>query len=213
MEKNIVHHKTFRYEVFNESEKVDTVLYVLHGYGQLVKYFIKKFQSLPENIMIVAPEGMHRFYLRGSSGRVGASWMTKEIREVDINDNMKWLDALETQISEERTIKHRILLGFSQGGSTAARWNILGNTHFNSMIIWASDFPPELKERINEIGDQRLYFCIGTNDEFYDEEGQKTLINFYKNSGFEISNYLGPHDIDKQTLERIIKEINEGFSK
>ena len=30
---------------------------------------------------------MHRFYLEGSSGRVGASWMTKEAREDDKKEN------------------------------------------------------------------------------------------------------------------------------
>lgn len=207
MEKSIIHIKTYRYELINDQKDPLTVLYVLHGYGQLAKYFIRKFSNLSKNILIIAPEGMHRFYINGSSGRVGASWMTKELREVDIEDNMSWLDALDENIYKNYRIENRILLGFSQGGSTAVRWNLLGKTKFSAMIIWASDYPPELKDKANQLAGQQLYFCIGTEDEYYDHHGQKELLNFYQNNGFEISNYLGPHDIDKPTLERIIQEI------
>ena len=207
MEKTLVHRKTYRYEVLNNDKSNTVVLYVLHGYGQLVKYFIRKFSSLSDNLIIVAPEGMHRFYKKGNYGRVGASWMTKEIREVDIQDNIEWLDALDTAISDEYNIKYRFVLGFSQGGSTAVRWNIQGKTDFSGMIIWASDFPPELKSMTAGLYGQELYFCVGTEDEFYNEEGQKELIDFYKKSGFKISNYLGPHDIDKQTLELVVDEL------
>ena len=51
---------------------------VCHGYGQLAKFFIRKFKILQkESVYIVAPQGFHKFYLKGFSGRVGASWMTK----------------------------------------------------------------------------------------------------------------------------------------
>ena len=55
------------------------VLYVLHGYGQLPAFFIRKFQAqVNAGWRVVAPEGAHRFYLKGTDGRVGASWMTRE---------------------------------------------------------------------------------------------------------------------------------------
>ncbi|MFT7345493.1 MAG: putative esterase, partial [Lentimonas sp.] len=76
----------------NEENPNDQLLIVLHGYGQLSQFFIQKFSSLTHQCDIIAPEGMHRFYLNGSSGRVGASWMTKEERETDIEDNQKYLE-------------------------------------------------------------------------------------------------------------------------
>ena len=49
-------------------------LFVLHGYGQLPEYFIRKFRPLSQaGWHVVAPEGAHRFYLQGTEGRVGAS--------------------------------------------------------------------------------------------------------------------------------------------
>jgi hypothetical protein len=76
--------RTYRYAV-SGNPTAKNLLYVLHGYGHLAPYFIRKFNSL-EDSFIVAPEGMYRFYLYGSSGRVGACWMTKEERLDDALD-------------------------------------------------------------------------------------------------------------------------------
>ena len=144
MEQQFQHKKTFRYQLIHGNEGVEKVLYALHGYGQLVEYFIRKFKHTPEDLLIVAPEGMHRFYLNGTSGRVGASWMTKIARESDISDIISYLNELDRQISSIYTIKKRYLLGFSQGGAAAARWEQLGNVKFDGMILWACIFPPDL---------------------------------------------------------------------
>ncbi|MCZ8216519.1 MAG: phospholipase, partial [Cyclobacteriaceae bacterium] len=60
------------------------VWFVLHGYGQLAEYFLRKFKSLEaQEIFVIAPEGLSRFYMedvtrrsQGGSQRVGATWMT-----------------------------------------------------------------------------------------------------------------------------------------
>lgn len=207
MERKLTSDKTFRYEVSSESDNFHTVIYVLHGYGQQAQYFLRKFRDLFEDYLVVAPEGMHRFYLSGSAGRVGASWMTKEAREDDISDNIHWLNALDQQITETYRPKRKILLGFSQGGATAARWYHLGNAKFDAMVLWACVFPPDLFPE-KEIGiSDNQHFVIGTNDEFYDAAAQQSLIAFYKNKGFDIHSFEGKHDIDGDTLKTILKEI------
>ena len=66
------------------------VLIALHGYGQLPEFFMRRLQPLADaGWAIVAPEGLHRYYLEGAHGRVGASWMTKEAREDDIVDYVR----------------------------------------------------------------------------------------------------------------------------
>ena len=122
MERKLTANKTFRYEVSSDVQDHDTVLYVLHGYGQQAQYFIRKFRAQFDKLLVVAPEGMHRFYLQGSAGRVGASWMTKEAREDDIQDNIQWLEQLDATITKIYRPQRKIILGFSQGGATAARW-------------------------------------------------------------------------------------------
>ena len=100
------------------------VLYALHGYGQLPAYFLRKFEPLAEaGWTVVAPEGLHRFYTEGTSGRVGASWMTREDRATDIGDYLAYL----AQVQERFPLPSNgraVLLGFSQGVATAARWAV-----------------------------------------------------------------------------------------
>ena len=111
MEVNITQNKTYRYQILCKGENPTTLIYVLHGYGQLAKYFIRKFNHL-ENVIIVAPEGGHRFYLKDTSGRDGASWMTREARETDISDNIKYLNSLDIQLSSNHSITKKYCLGF-----------------------------------------------------------------------------------------------------
>lgn len=207
MEQKLKADKTFRYEISSNSRTFDMVLYVLHGYGQQAQYFIRKFHSVFDKILVVAPEGMHRFYLKGSSGRVGASWMTKEAREDDIDDNIQWLNQLDAVITKQFKPERRIILGFSQGGATAARWFHKGNVSFESMILWACVFPPDLSPEEEVESAARQHFIIGTKDEFYNSDDQKELFDFYENKGFKTHSYVGTHDIEKTALESLLSEI------
>jgi len=208
MEFQFTHPKTFRYQILNESIKSKKALYVLHGYGQLAEYFIRKFRALGDEYLIIAPEGMHRFYLKGSSGRVGASWMTKEARESDISDNLSYLDALDEQLSKEYGFEQKYLLGFSQGGATAARWSQLGKSNFDAMILWASVFPPDLPNDIELNSKQTSYFVIGDEDEFYSKEHQEKIIEEYLAKSYKIKRYKGRHDIVNNPLTEILDELS-----
>lgn len=206
MEYHLSFPKTFRYEVLHHGTRPKKVLYVLHGYGQLVKYFIRKFNELPEDVLIVAPEGMHRFYLEGSSGRVGASWMTREDRETDIKDNLAYLEELDRIVSQKFNVQERYLLGFSQGGATASRWEELGTVTFHGVIIWASVFPPDLsKQACNGSGNH--YFIIGNQDPFFHSEQQDEICAFYEDKGYEIIRYDGSHDIVNEILTKIVRKM------
>lgn len=209
MENSFYFTKTFRYETLNEEKRPTKIIYALHGYGQLAKFFIRKFNTHSDDYLIVAPEGMHRFYLNGSSGKVGASWMTKEARETDIKDNIDWLNALDSYISKKFNIEERILLGFSQGGATAIRWKMNSRLPFDKTIIWASDFPPDMESQIDQLkGDNGNYFVIGNEDEYFNEDQQNKLISLYKSVDFKISTYLGRHNIESVTLLQLLSDKN-----
>lgn len=198
--------KTFRYFTLGNLNTAKKLLFVLHGYGQLPEYFIQKFKSLENDYFIVAPEGMHRFYLKGSSGRVGASWMTKEERLLDIEDNLSYLTQLHNCFSNQFKKDQMSVLGFSQGAATAARWFYSNEKLANELIIWASVFPPDLdiSKEIKSVSSIQNKFVIGSNDEYFDEIQQKEICEIYKNFGFEIFQYNGNHDIDEATLTRVL---------
>jgi predicted esterase len=199
--------KKMRYYTMGNFEKADILLIALHGFGQLSKFFIKKFEFLPENYLILAPEGMHRFYLQGNSGRVGASWMTKEARELDIEENTIGLKTLLEKVKNEKQFSKIILLGFSQGGATAARWYFSDAIQFNHLILWASVFPPDLEKPLLEINSKN-YFVLGNKDEYYTEEQQLSEIAAYKEIGFNTIYFEGKHDIHQETLSELLAKIS-----
>jgi predicted esterase len=199
--------KKMRYYTLGNIEKADTLLIVLHGFGQLSKFFIKKFEFLPDNYLILAPEGMHRFYLQGNSGRVGASWMTKEARELDIEENTKALTTLLEKVKNEKQFSKIMLLGFSQGGATAARWYFSDSEQFDHLILWASVFPPDLDKPALEINGKN-YFVLGNQDEYYTEEQQLSEIEAYKEIGFNTVHFEGKHDIHQATLNELLAKIS-----
>lgn len=206
MEINFKHPKTFRVEVLEGNK--NHLLYALHGYGQLSKFFIRKFDPLIDDYTIVAPEGMHRFYRNGTSGRVGASWMTKEMRETDISDNIEWLSALDTSFEEKNKGAKKTILGFSQGGATAIRWAKYGGLEIEQLIIWGTDFPPE-EIGIGEIPVKEKVFVVGENDPYFPEDRRKKLVEIYTNEGFEIVTYNGEHDIDLDVFKTILSSTKD----
>jgi dienelactone hydrolase len=131
-------------------ERIRQVWFVCHGYSQLVKEFIRYFSVLDDGTrLVVAPEALSRFYLESTDGKVGASWMTKEDRLEEVNDYVRYLDALyehiSTQVDLNGTTVH--VFGFSQGVATASRWISRGTVRADQLVLWAGALPPELDDR------------------------------------------------------------------
>ena len=148
IQKNIVVQKTARYFVQGEvTDQTEEVWFVCHGYGQLAKYFLKKFEILNDGKkLVVAPEALNRFYWQGFSGRVGASWMTKEDRLEEIDDYTNYLDSVFQEVLSEfngREVRINIL-GFSQATATVCRWVASKKPEITNLILWAGAFPHDL---------------------------------------------------------------------
>ncbi|MFN3405658.1 MAG: alpha/beta hydrolase [Cytophagaceae bacterium] len=201
--------KTARYCLLGHpSEKIETVWVCCHGYGQLAPYFIRKFEVLDNGKnLIVAPEALSKFYLEGFSGRVGASWMTKEERENDIADYINYLNILMAEIKS--TIKKDVkinILGFSQGVATVCRWVTHSKIDFDKLILWAGVFPPDLNKdfafSMEKLQNKKIYIVYGDNDPFLYDDHKKNL-DQYKKLFPEISviNFHGKHDIDEKVLK------------
>lgn len=197
---------SLRYRTMKSSDwSIKHLVYVLHGYGQLVEYFCQKFQDISlDETCFVFPEGRHRFYLKGTSGRVGASWMTKEWREEDIRLNSLSLDLLHEEILKSCTPEKITVIGFSQGGATAARWLAHGKITCDHFISWASVYPPDLVIEEHANLAQKNTFVLGTEDEFFPKEEQEKLIADYQSKGIHISRFEGTHDIHIETLISIL---------
>ena len=203
--------KTARFHTLGNTTSPKTVWVVLHGYGQLSTYFIQKFCGLdPDENLIIAPEGLHRFYKNGNSGRVGASWMTKEERQEDISDYVYYLD----QVAEKyKTLNARmIILGFSQGAATASRWVTLGSVQFDHLVLWSSVFPPDLELKMSlEKVNNKCTMVFSDDDEFYAESDFLHQFSLLKKSGyiFDTLKFEGKHDIDKEALLKLASRFKK----
>lgn len=212
MEEKLAIIKSARYFTFGNPEKASHLILALHGYGQLPNYFIRKFHSLnQEKYFVVAPEGLHRFYLSGSIGRVGASWMTKEARLDDINDNLNYLNQLSKLLSNSYQFSKKTLIGFSQGGATAARWHEKGNFNADNFVLWASVFPPDLDlpNDQNSFKQSNNIFIVGDEDEYYIKADIETMSThlMQPHLNFKTLVYNGTHTINQEGLSLLVDQL------
>lgn len=209
---NITVNKTATYYTLGDVKTAKTIWFVLHGYGMLAKYFIKKFNPiLTDNAAIVAPEGLSRFYTEGFYGRIGAAWMTKEDRENEIIDYINYLNQLYKAIlieNKQSVVKINIV-GFSQGGAVASRWVADGNANPTNFILWSSVFPDEMD--FKTFGSNFNTFVIyGNNDEFRTEEQliQQKKILSNSDLNYQLIEFEGTHDIPEDVLIQQVNKYN-----
>ena len=145
--------RTARYATLGRpTPDVREVWFVLHGYRQLAARFLRRFAGIAdESRWLVAPEALSRFYVGPVSGRhgpesvVGATWMTREDRETEIRDYVRYLDLLGAHIVEGAPVGARVtVLGFSQGVHTATRWAAYGRVPARRLVLWGEHLPPDL---------------------------------------------------------------------
>ena len=221
IENQIVTQKKGRYFLSQDpNDKIEQLWIVCHGYGQLANYFLKWFNPIiNDKILIVAPEGFHRFYLEGFSGKVGASWMTKEDRLNDITDYKNFLDKVMLEITPLLNSACYIhALGFSQGVATISRWVCHTKFKVDSLSIWAGKIPHDLSYDLfaNKLNTLNLKLFYGNNDPFYSLKQVKNELNLIKenNINFSAFEYDGKHKIESAPLNQLYIEIeNERIQK
>lgn len=197
-----------RYYTIGDSVNAKQIWIVIHGYGQLVRYFIRHFDSGPANTLIVAPEGLSRFYLSDTSGRVGASWMTKEDRLTEIRDQHDYLNYLAARLIDRNPSADLNVLGFSQGTSTAVRWIQQSSVKFRRVILWAGDIPPDTAPEAfsQRVDGKPIMLAVGTQDPYF-QEGQLNTVQERLDSmniPYDLYRFDGTHTIDKELLLRLM---------
>lgn len=185
---------------------------VMHGYGQLAEFFVRKFKSFftPEKLFI-APEGTNYNYLEGFQGRVGANWMTKHERETAIANNHRLLDKLLGSFLEKFPEKPKIhVLGFSQGAATATRWASHWEGKIESLVLWAGGFALDLnlEEARGKFAETELILALGDRDEMITSDHIQKQEELISGLGKEVRRhtYSGGHDLDPELLEKIINQ-------
>ena len=186
------------------------VWFVLHGYGQLAARFLRAFAPLDDGARcIVAPEGLSRFYAEtGRNDKIGASWMTREDRLAEIDDYIRYLDALYAEVMGSALVPVNVL-GFSQGTATAARWLAQRNVKAGRLILWGGEVPPDLdlaavRQRWEKTD---VTLVIGTEDQYITPKVLSRDEQRLREHGisFRVERFEGGHEIVPEVLERIAK--------
>ncbi len=205
--------KTAHIYTFNRfTPETTSVWIVLHGYGQMAKYFIRKFNVLPPQHFVIAPEALSRFYVQGYSGRVGANWMTKEDRLTDIDDYIAYLDQVYEKFVWQNANAGKVqinVVGFSQGGATAARWVSKTRFKVDNLILWSCIFPEDVNFPEIEKKALNYYVLYGLNDEFnVGEQVQKMKPILEQNRvNCRFIPFEGNHTIPPDVLKHLVTQF------
>ncbi|SHK49700.1 alpha/beta hydrolase [Hymenobacter psychrotolerans] len=204
--------RTARYFQSGElSADTRQVWFVCHGYGQLAQYFIRHFAALTAAnpaLVVIAPEGLSRFYLQGTGGRVGASWMTREDRLTEIDDYVGYLNQLAASVLAAVPADVRVtVLGFSQGAATVSRWLARAAFRPARLVLWAGAFPPDIDFSVAShlLQDLPVTLVCGDEDEFIKPEDVEKQRQFLQQLGVEpqVIGFAGRHTLHPGVLQQL----------
>lgn len=206
--------RTARYFTLGSPGGARDIWIVCHGYGQLAARFLERFRPLESgDRCVVAPEALSRFYLteNASERRVGASWMTRDDRLHEIDDYVRYLDALHGAVVPRGGGggARVTALGFSQGAATVCRWVTMGSARIDRLIVWGGEVPPDLDlshDRAAErLRTSHLTLVYGTRDQYFTPKiVAATEARLRKHEiPYELRPFEGGHEIDEAALVKI----------
>jgi predicted esterase len=195
------------YKLGSVNDKTTQIWMIFHGYGQLVEHFYIPFSRLHrEDQVFIFPQALSKFYLKGVSEKIGASWMTAHDRDTDIRNYLHYLDKLYFLEIEPGNKKLNIL-GFSQGVHTASRWIGSSGIRYHKFVSWGADLAREIDAGIitQSFGGEN-HFVVGDQDKYIDANLLQRIEDRYQRIGFKYSllHFCGKHEIDPAVLESLL---------
>jgi len=181
---------------------------LLHGYAQLATDFIKSFESLnPEENFVIAAEGLSRFYTKGFSGRIGATWMTSEDRENDIKDNIRYMELVAEHFSlSDYSNAQIIVLGFSQGVATATRWAANTQLPIAAFVMYAGEMATEYQAKplAATFTKAKNILVAGESDPLLPLFNKDKISEVFEGNYFKYISFDGVHEINENSLSDIL---------
>lgn len=175
---------------------------VLHGYGQLAARFLARLGGLATPArLVVAPEALSRFYLDAGTGRVGASWMTKEDREREIEGYLAYLDTVREELLPGLPLT---VLGFSQGVATASRWAAASRPSPVRLVCWGGLVPEEIAAA--RLAQTRLTYVVGEKEEWAPAPAVEAQAASFRSGGVtaDVVGFDGGHEIRSDVVARLL---------
>lgn len=213
-----IHEHTIRlaieapYYALGEINAATTHLWMaFHGYGQQARHFVRRMDVVPENHVVLAPQGLSRFYLDKEYKHIGASWATREYISLDKLNLYSYLDAvLIHALDNQRLDRFGLnILGFSQGVSAAMRWLVARRLQPSLIILWAGSIPAELEAQHFAYLDPTcpVYYVHGTEDPIITPQMVEThseRLHTLFGKRLNIVAFEGKHEMKRETLSELM---------
>lgn len=176
-----------RYLLRRPAGKPTLLLVGFHGYRENATRHLVELERIPgaQDWALLAIDALHAFYA-GATGEVLRGWMTRELREEAIADNVAYvrriLDAVRPEIGWTVPLA---FLGFSQGASMAWRAALLaghGGAPAPKVVALAGDIPPELASHDGPFP-PKVLLAHGDKDEWYNAKKLQTDIHLLQARG------------------------------
>jgi predicted esterase len=201
--------RTARYYTSGElNNNTKDIWIFIHGHRHLAGKFILSFSGLADDgSFLIAPEGLMRLYISGDYGDVGASWMTKEDRESDINDYVDYLDKLFFEVIEPDAKKFNLkinALGFSQGSATLSRWLSLGKAKVDKAVFWTGSVALDVDySKAENLKQTEIHQVFASDDPYYDSNFSKQQVELFTKAGLKSNIYIfkGTHEVSSQLMK------------
>ena len=150
-----------------EHRTSDLLLVGFHGYGENAEVHFEELQRIPgvEGWSVAAVQALHPFYAgRSAGGKVVASWMTREDRELAIADNIRYVQRVVRSLPKVRRL---VFAGFSQGVAMAYRAAAFGEVA-DGLIVLGGDVPPDVAPVVSKL--PPILLGRGTQEDRYTQE-------------------------------------------
>lgn len=214
LKKYIQVRRTARFFLSKEpDEQVKKVLVALHGYAQNADEFLQDFGDLnQEDLLIVAPEGLSKFYWKDFTSNPSSSWMTSLEREHEILDAMRYLEEVVLGIKAQLPSKHVqfYCLGFSQGAATASRLACNPYLSFQQLILYGGAPAHDLNwQALPE--DLHFHLIYGDKDILVSESQVIKVKKLIESKHFNVAvhPYQGKHKIETGGLDIVQKILRK----
>lgn len=160
-----------------------------HGYQENAAIHFDVLRQLAQGraVAIVSIQALNRFYTRAND--VVAGWMTKEDRELTIEDNVAYVANVLSNIADEFGITRPLIyIGFSQGVAMAYRAATLVQRPSDGVIALAGDVPPDVAPLAASL--PRVLIGRGTEDKWYTAEKAAADLGVLRPAGVNVTEHV-----------------------
>jgi predicted esterase len=178
-------HGRYLVEAPAQSTQPCPLLVGFHGYGETAEKHLDELRKIPgaHQWILCAAQALHPFYNR--TGEVIACWMTRQDRELAIEDNVRYVAGVVAEVQKTQPVSHLVFLGFSQGAAMAYRAAAGSGHRCHGIVVLGGDVPPELDQR-DLTGFPPVLLGRGSSEEWYDAAKMEHDVELLRQKGVDL---------------------------